>query len=117
MKSVCLDLKDREIVYEDVLRNHRLEPHEYRKRAFDPEAEFALQCIQKWGMVAAKDDGEDSSGRAKIKLSTPEEIVDRAFKIARLAMEHIAREDMLIHFPSAAEREAAIEEALSKEKD
>jgi len=60
------------------------------------EAKIALDLIIKWGMVAASDDGEDSTGRAKMKLLTPEEVVTRAFDCAKLALEE-ARKRNLTH--------------------
>lgn len=49
-----------------------------------PEAHFAAVCIEKWGMVAGMPDGEDSAGRARIRLATPEEVVERAMTVAEL---------------------------------
>ena len=42
------------------------------------EARFTLELIERWGMVAAEQDGEDSSGRAKLRLMTPDELAERA---------------------------------------
>jgi hypothetical protein len=50
----------------------------------DLAAGMAFDLLSKWGMVAAVDNGEDSSGRAKVRLSTPEEVVERAVKTAEL---------------------------------
>ena len=43
-----------------------------------PEMLTALDMLQRWGMVAAVDDGEDKAGRAKIRLATPDELVELA---------------------------------------
>ena len=60
------------------------------------EAKMAISFIEKWGMISGMDDGEDSSGRQKIRMATPEEVVERAFQIAKLTMDK-ARKDRLIH--------------------
>ena len=60
------------------------------------EATFISDLILKWGMVAAIEDGEDSSGRSKIRLQTPQELVDRAFETAKIVFERFKKEDLLI---------------------
>lgn len=44
----------------------------------DERARLAIVLIEKWGMIAGVDDGEDSSGRSKLRLMTEEEVIDRA---------------------------------------
>lgn len=63
-----------------------------------PEAEtrLAFSLLERWGMVSATPDGEDSAGRSKLRLSTPTELIDRAFSVANLAYSH-ARKNNLIH--------------------
>lgn len=48
------------------------------------EARMAVDMLVKWGMVAASPDGEDSAGRQKLRLATPEELVERAIQCADL---------------------------------
>jgi hypothetical protein len=48
-------------------------------------ARMAIVLIEKWGMVAAVPDGEDSAGRARLRLMLPSEIVGRACETADLA--------------------------------
>ena len=62
----------------------------------EAEARLAFSLLERWGMVAACPDGEDSAGRAKLRLSEPSELVDRAFEVANLAFNR-ARNDQLIH--------------------
>jgi hypothetical protein len=62
--------------------------------ALEPEAEMACKMIERWGMVAAIEDGEDSAGRQKLRLATPEELVSRAFAVAKLVFSS-ARENGL----------------------
>ena len=63
---------------------------------FEREAAIAIACIERWGMVAGIPDGEDSSGRARIRLAAPQELVDRGFEVARLVMKK-ARGAKLMH--------------------
>jgi hypothetical protein len=62
----------------------------------EKEACLALALIERWGMVAGIPDGEDSSGRSKLRLSTPEELTERAFECAKLAFDK-ARYKGLMH--------------------
>ena len=50
----------------------------------DARGGMAYKLIERWGMVAAIPDGEDSAGRSRLRLLTPEEMVDRAFKATEL---------------------------------
>jgi len=71
----------------------------YQQRAFDAEAELAAQMIERWGMSAAIEDGEDSAGRAKIRLLTPEELVQRACETAEQAMEEFNKRGWILDLP------------------
>jgi hypothetical protein len=49
------------------------------------EAQIAVTLVEKWGLVAGDlADGEDSAGRARIRLQTPKELVARAMETAAL---------------------------------
>ena len=48
----------------------------------EARANFAAQLIERFGLVAGRDDGEDSVGRRALKLLDPQEVVDRAFAIS-----------------------------------
>ncbi len=58
-----------------------------------------MQLIERWGIVAAAPDGEDSAGRVKVRLATPEEIVARACQTAQIAMEQFAHKGWLLDVP------------------
>jgi len=60
------------------------------------EAKLAASMCERWGMVAAEADGEDTAGRQKLKLSTPAGLVERAFAVSKLFMDR-ARKDGLVH--------------------
>lgn len=66
------------------------------QEALEQEARIAQEMIAKWGMVAGVPDGEDSSGRLRLRLMTPQELVDRAFETAKLFMAY-ARQNNLVH--------------------
>lgn len=75
------------------------------------EAQVAFALIERWGLIACVEDGEDSRGRFKIRILTPDELVGRAFAVAKLAMT-TARDSGLVHLsPSLAEIELAHKEA------
>ena len=59
------------------------------------EARAVLSFLEKWGMVAAEDAGEDSAGRARLRLLSEREVVDRAMSMARHAFADLRREGWL----------------------
>jgi hypothetical protein len=63
------------------------------------EATVVLHLIEKWGMVAATPDGEDSAGRQKMRLQTPEELVARAMEVTRLAFSTLRENGWLVTIP------------------
>lgn len=70
-------------------------------------AEIALHLIQHFGSIAGKIEGEDSSGRAKLLLQEPQELVDRCFLIAELFVQQ-AEEKGLLKTPSITDEDKAI---------
>lgn len=54
----------------------------------DMNANMAFALIERWGMVAATPDGEDSAGRQKFRLQTSDELVARAFTVATDAVRY-----------------------------
>ena len=75
-----------------------------------PVAQFAMQLIERWGMIAGTPDGEDSAGRMKVRLLAPEEIVARACRTAEIAFEQFAHKDWLFDVPLPAPEKAAEEQ-------
>lgn len=45
------------------------------------EARFAMALVERWGMVAGENNGEDSAGRSRLRLATPDELTDRAIAV------------------------------------
>jgi len=75
------------------------------------EARLATNLIEKWGMVAAMPDGEDSSGRQKARMMDPSEIVHRACETARLAADAFYAADWMVEIPSQADLNSKPESA------
>lgn len=71
------------------------------------EARLALAMIEHWGQVAGMPDGETASGRPKLRLATPEELVERAFTCARIGMERARAEGLIHNGPTLADIEKA----------
>jgi hypothetical protein len=67
---------------------------------FEQEAKIAVDMVMRWGMVASTCDGEDSSGRAKLELLTPAELVDRAVKTSKLLMNALRANGLIYKTPS-----------------
>jgi hypothetical protein len=68
-----------------------------------PEAELAFAFIERWAMVAGMPDGEDSGGRQKLRLMNPSELVERAFSVARLAMDAARESGLMLQLPDLNE--------------
>ena len=80
------------------------------------EARLACLLIEKWGLVAAEIDGEDSAGRSKLRSMTPEEMVERACSTAALAVAEIRKRGWVTMTPTFAEQKAFLD-ALPTEDD
>lgn len=63
----------------------------HHKIQYDARAAFAMNLLEKWGLVMGKEDGEDSAGRQKIKLMPPDEVVAHAFEISEQAFAEVNR--------------------------
>lgn len=72
----------------------------FKTIAPNPKAEIALELIAKWGMVAGIDSGEDSTGRSKHRLQSPEELVERACQTAELAFASLEQRGWLLKVPA-----------------
>lgn len=51
------------------------------RRAFDSRAILATDIVKHFGVVACVPDGEDSNGRQRMRLQTPDELVTRVCEI------------------------------------
>ena len=70
-----------------------------QSEAVGVEAAYAMRLIEQHAMVAGETDGEDSQGRQKLRVQTPEELVARSFAIAELAFTEARRRGWMIAIP------------------
>jgi hypothetical protein len=88
-------------------RYDNLDLHVHDTDAPNWEARMASLLIDRWGMVVGGTDGEDSAGRSKLRLLSPEEIVERACATAQLAVAAFRARGWVQQLPSINEiREA-----------
>ena len=66
------------------------------------EAIFACDIMKQLGIVACKTVGEDSSGRQKVELLTPTEVVDRALQISQYAFEKFREKGLIAQMPDVS---------------
>ena len=59
-------------------RPHRSSVVVYERVAPNLKARMAKEMVERWGCVAGMPDGEDSSGRQRWRLRTPEELAQHA---------------------------------------
>lgn len=71
-----------------------------------PEGAFMMALVERWGMIMAEDDGEDSAGRQKARIMTVEELVTRAADIAELAFKTVRDKGLTVSAPTVAEIDA-----------
>lgn len=67
------------------------------------EARMALSFMERWAMVAAESDGEDSAGRAKLRLMTADEITSHACNVAQKAVDQFRARGWVKNIPTAQE--------------
>lgn len=71
--------------------------HETEQPIF--QARLAIALVERWGMVSGAEDGEDSTGRAKGRRLTPQEVVDRACETAEKLTDAIRSRDWFTKIP------------------
>jgi len=63
------------------------------------EADLARAFIERWAMVVAVPDGEDSAGRQKLRMLTTDELVAKACDVAETFSREIERRGWLVELP------------------
>lgn len=91
------------IVAIDRFKIHKKEVFAYQEEQPDPVAQLAFDIIKQHAMVSAMPDGEDTSGRQKLRLPTPDEFVRRAFNIAETAFCEAMERGLLVKTPDLSE--------------
>jgi hypothetical protein len=61
--------------------------------------DLAIRFATHFGIVAAKTDGQDQAGRAKLELQTVEEIVERSCSLAKALVERMEKEGWIVKCP------------------
>lgn len=77
-------------------------------------AKLAINFAERWGMVAAIPDGEDSAGRQRLRMATTEEVSSRACDMVKTMFDEFEKRDWVTHMPTMAELK---EKYPSTEKD
>ena len=77
------------------------------------KAKVALSMLEKWGMVAAEPDGEDSAGRAKLKLPSADDLAKRACDVTDEAFTEFEKRGWVLKLPTMSEMK---EKYAEKEK-
>ena len=70
-------------------------------------ARWAIEMAARWGATAAMPDGEDSAGRSKMRLQTPDEVSARACEIATLLWVQCEKRGWLVPVPKPIKRDRA----------
>ena len=89
---VALRPRDYASPYPVVAGNHELKVPDLR-------AAFAMQCIERWAMVAGQPDGEDSAGRAKLRRLTANEVAAHACDCTEKAFAEFQNRGWLLEVP------------------
>ena len=63
------------------------------------KAQFAMELMRHLAIAAATPDGEDSAGRARLRLMTPEEVAQRGAQIADYAFEIFTERGWMVDAP------------------
>lgn len=93
----------------DGYRNRDVKVMAHRTEAPTSEGELAMRLVERWGMIMATPDGEDSSGRQKIRAQTPDELVDRALAVSKTLFERMRSSGNVIAIPSLQEIEKSFD--------
>lgn len=64
---------------------------------------IAIQFAERWGMVAAIPDGEDSAGRQKLRMASSEEVSSRACDMVAAMFDEFDKRGWVAHLPTIAE--------------
>ena len=90
-------------------KNGRITVMSHAREFIDERARLVSAFVERWGMVAGSPDGEDSAGRQKLKLETPEAVVARAIKMVELMWPAFKQRGWLFGGPPYADYVAALE--------
>lgn len=72
----------------------------HESTALQHRAGLAADLIERFGSVASIPDGEDSGGRQRLRLQTPDELVSRCCAIADAAFGEFEKRGWLLEVPA-----------------
>ena len=71
----------------------------YKLKIPNRKAELAIELMGRIGMATGIEDGEDSTGRSKIKLLPSADVVKRAIEIADMAIDEMDKRGWYLEIP------------------
>lgn len=84
--------------YGDSIKGH-VKPIVHKTHEPYTVARIAMSMAERWGMVAAMPDGEDSAGRQKLRVLTPEELANKACATAAALWKEFGERDWFYENP------------------
>lgn len=87
-------------------RMNELESHLHFNFSLEARAAFAWDLIKTHPNIAGVEDGNDPTGRAKLRLQSPKELVTRSFEIADLFFAEVTNRGE-IHEPALTAEDRA----------
>jgi len=100
MEETNIDLRDTvALIDRDPMRGNYTDIKRVQTEAHHTVGQIAIGLVAQWGMVMGHPDGEDSSGKSKLRLMTPEEVVARACDTAQLLCEELHKRDWILSLP------------------
>ena len=72
----------------------------HNRKRLSIKGEIASRLMEHFAIVAAQEDGEDSTGRRAFKLQTPEQVVSRACDIAENLVNEFEKRGWIIDIPA-----------------
>ena len=88
----------------------------HHREILNQEAASALAFAERWALIAAIPDGEDSAGRQKLRLPTPEELAARSCEIVAALRAEFEKREWIIPLPSQADAAEAVEKLRADRK-
>lgn len=74
------------------------------------EGRLAITLMEKFGLIACTDAGEDSAGRHQLRLMEPSDVVVRACELAEIMTRALQVRGWIVKAPNIAEAERQIKE-------
>jgi len=85
-----------------ILEGHEFEYRRklvHRTKALSIAGDLAFRLVERYGLINAQEDGEDSAGRAKIKLMPVHDTIQRCFDLAEAFVLEADRRGHIIDVP------------------